>query len=70
MDGDGKMVFWMALGDLDGFGFGCEIAGFGSRVVPICITCSSVGSLAKRLGKSSSSKRSRFCSRAAASGKW
>ncbi len=70
VDGDGKIVLWLAFGGLIGLGFGCEVVDGESLMTPICLYCSSGGSLAMRLGKSSSSNRSRFCSRVTASGKW
>ena len=69
VDGDGKIVFWLAFGGLTGLGFGCEMVDGESLMTPICLYCSSGGSLATKLGKSSSSNRSRFCSRVMASGK-
>jgi len=69
VDGDGKTVFWLAFGGLIGLDFGCEMVGGESLTTPICFHCSSGGSLSTRLGKSSSSNRSRFCSRVMASGK-
>ncbi len=70
VDGDGKTAFWLDFGSLIGLGLGCVVVEDESLMAPICLHWSSGGSFSTMLGKSSSSNRSRFCSRAAASGKW